>query len=94
MKFRSGYQHAVLGAEGRTGRLCFTGPGANSPVLLLGKLWTGKNWNAGAGQRNGKTVEKSYQVGEHCFARTRELLCGGVNEAGRMRHKQITEKNS
>lgn len=93
MKFRRVDQRAVLGAEGRTGRLCLPCPGANSPVLLPGKLWTGKNWNAGDEQNNSKTVEKSYG-GEYCFARTRKVLCGGVNEAGRMRHKQITEKNS
>lgn len=38
MKFRRVHQGAVLGAEGRTRRLCLQDTGANSPVLLLGKI--------------------------------------------------------
>lgn len=88
------YQHAVRVLKEELGGFAFQAQVQTHLFRSWGSFGQGKTGMQGVDKETSRPWKKSYRVGEHCFARTREVLCGGVNEAGRMRHKQITEKNS
>lgn len=95
VKIRTEHQSADLGTEGRARRRCLQGTGAHSLYHLygsqgcfgMGKMavqrWARRRWH----QEPGLSVKKLYGEGQgHLFARTRRVLCGGVDEVGRMSH--------